>query len=81
MPSATRANFCVAKFSSFVAFEQLKTPVMRAVVERLAEAGRGAVERLVPACGPQLSVLTHERRRQPLVLHRHALESRARDGA
>src|SRR5262249_47070034 len=25
--SATRANFCVAKFSSFVVLEQLKTPV------------------------------------------------------
>src|SRR2546430_5908392 len=28
VPSTTRANFCVAKFSSFVAFEQLKSPVI-----------------------------------------------------
>src|SRR5439155_6381060 len=28
--------------------------------------------RLVPARGPQLSILSHERRRQPLVFHRHA---------
>src|SRR5215469_5506871 len=27
VPRATRANFCVAKFSSLVALEQLKTPV------------------------------------------------------
>src|SRR6478672_3455193 len=27
VPRTTRANFCVAKFSSFVALEQLKTPV------------------------------------------------------
>src|SRR5262249_25012605 len=48
----------------------------RALVERAAKAGRGAVERLVPACSPQLFVLAHERRREPLVPLRHAAKSR-----
>src|SRR5581483_3549985 len=44
----------------------------RAFVERRAEPGRGAFERLVPARRAQLSTVSDERRRQPCVLHRHA---------
>jgi hypothetical protein len=36
----------------------------RAFVERFAEAGRGAVQRLVPARRAQLSIFSDERRRQ-----------------
>src|SRR5207237_7561770 len=43
----------------------------RPLVERRAEAGRGALERLVPARRAQLSTVSDERRRQPWVLHRH----------
>src|SRR5207247_1383197 len=46
-----------------------------AFVERAAKAGRGAVERLVPARGSQVPILEHERRREPLVLLSHGLES------
>src|SRR5205085_2283756 len=43
----------------------------RVLVEGLPEAGRGAVERLVPARGPQISVLADERVGQPGILHGH----------
>ena len=51
-----RENFCAAKFNSFVALEQLKRPVIVPRSTRGAKAGGGAIERLVPARGPQLSV-------------------------
>ena len=54
VPSATRANFCAAKFSSFVAFEQLKRPVIGAL--RRARARKPAAAR--SSASSQLAALS-----------------------
>ena len=58
VPMATRVNFCAMKLTSFVAFEQLSIPSVFGPVrlDGVAEAPGGAVERLVPARGPQDAV-------------------------
>ena len=64
---ATRANFCVMKFISFVAFEQLNKPNAFGppAGSRRAEAAGGPIERLVPGRGAQHAVLAHHRLGQP----------------
>ncbi len=55
VPITWRANFCARKFISFDAFEHENIPNESVVsaCARPREAGRGAVERLVPGRGPQ----------------------------
>ena len=76
LPMTTRLNFCAAKFISFVAFEQLKTPNVRARARPPPpEAGRRAIQRLVPAGWAQDTgaavAVADERRGQPEIFLRH----------
>jgi len=50
LPMTDRANFCVMKFSSLVAFEQLKSPKLVGPlgVDGGLEAGGGSIQGLVP---------------------------------
>ena len=69
VPKPTRTSFWARKLTSLVAFEQEKKPTASGPLAAIvaAEAGGGAVERLVPRGGPQPAVLADERRRQPVV--------------
>ena len=73
---ATRLNFCVAKFSSFVVFEQLKTPVIApssSALRKPAAARSSASSQLAGRSSP-----CHERAAGSAVVPRsHAPESRS----
>ena len=78
LPTTTRANFWVMKFSSLVAFEQLKSPNVVGPCASIAarKPAGGPVERLVPAGWAKLTGLpvsvAYERLREPDVGLGHA---------
>ena len=76
VPITWRANLPARKFISFDALEHEKMPneVDVSASRAFGETGGCPVERLVPARGPELAVLTDEGRRQPCGASAHLLQ-------